>query len=96
MARIWIPSICLVEIVYLSERGQIPADMLTQAVSLLNIAGGSYSLTPLDELVVHSIAAIPRNQVGDMPDRIIAATAFALAWIMRVTLKSRAPCQVTH
>ena len=34
--HIYVPSICLVEILYLSEKGRIPADMLDVLFSNLN------------------------------------------------------------
>lgn len=34
-------------------------------------------LAPLDRAIADAVARVPRDQVPDMPDRIIAATALA-------------------
>jgi predicted nucleic acid-binding protein len=36
------------------------------------------TLVPVQAAVVRSLEAVPRDQIPDMPDRIIAATALAL------------------
>ena len=75
---IYVPTICLVEIVYLQEKGRIPSDLKSELDAALQ-AGSTglvpYSLT-LD--VVDALAQISRAEVPDMPDRIIAATAVHL------------------
>ena len=76
-AVIIIPTIVLVEIVYLGEKGRI-APNLAQAVLQLLQGGDNYQVASLDLTVVQSLAQIPRDIVPDMPDRIIAATAFSL------------------
>lgn len=75
---VYIPTICLVEIVYLQEKGRIPTDLKSALDAALQ-AGSTglvpYSLT-LD--VVDALGQVPRAEVPDMPDRIIAATALNL------------------
>ncbi len=75
---IYVPTICLVEIVYLQEKGRIPSD-LKSALDAALLAGSTglvpHSLT-LD--VVDALAQVSRVEVPDMPDRIIAATAVHL------------------
>jgi PIN domain nuclease of toxin-antitoxin system len=75
---IYVPTICLVEIVYLQEKGRIPSD-LKSALDAALLAGSTglvpHSLT-LD--VVDALAQVSRAEVPDMPDRIIAATAVHL------------------
>jgi PIN domain nuclease of toxin-antitoxin system len=75
---IYVPTICLVEIVYLQEKGRIPSD-LKAALDAALLAGSTglvpHSLT-LD--VVDALAQVSRAEVPDMPDRIIAATAVHL------------------
>ncbi|MBC6473661.1 MAG: PIN domain-containing protein [Hormoscilla sp. GM102CHS1] len=56
---IYVPTICLVEIVYLQEKNRIPADLKVRLNAGLQLV----------------MATIPRSIVPDMPDRIIAATA---------------------
>jgi PIN domain nuclease of toxin-antitoxin system len=72
---IYIPTICLVEIVYLQEKGRISAQMKTQLDTALIANNTGLILANLTGEVVTALATIPRDSVPDMPDRIIAATA---------------------
>ena len=76
--RILIPSIALVEIVYLAERGRVAADLLQRMLGFLADPGRPYRLAALDEDVVRSVQLVPRSAVPDMPDRVITATALHL------------------
>ena len=81
--EIYVPSICLVELTYLAEKGRLPArDRLIQA---LDDPAVPCSLVPLDRNVADALALVKRSDVPDLPDRIVAATAVAL----RVSLISR-------
>lgn len=75
---IWIPSIVLVEIVYICEKhGILPqgdASFLKALSSSTN-----YLVAPLDLDTISTMRSIPRNTIRDMPDRIIAATAMKLS-----------------
>lgn len=74
---IYIPTICLVEIIYLQEKGRIPIE-LRKALDQ-NLAGLPNLVTAdLTLAVVAALESIPRELVPDLPDRIIAATAMAL------------------
>lgn len=70
-------AISIVEIQYLAEKGRVPSDTLDRI--LKHVADPSRRLTsrPLDTVVAVGVAAVPRDEVPDMPDRIIAATALA-------------------
>lgn len=70
---LYISAICLVEIVYLCEKGRIPEAAAESIIETLT-GGGAFSIVPLDEAVARTLAGIPRYSVPDMPDRIIAAT----------------------
>ena len=72
---IYIPTICLVEIVYLQEKGRISADMKSQLDAALIAGTSGMILVNLTDEVVTALATIPQDNVPDMPDRIIAATA---------------------
>lgn len=74
---IWVSAISLVEITYLVEKGRLPAAVLARVVALVDAASG-LSVTPVDSAVARALAAVPRAEVPDMPDRIIAATAVHL------------------
>ncbi len=75
---IYLPSICLVEMQYLIEKGKIKASVLPTVRAELDAPLSIVELVPLDRAVADQLALIPRNAVPDMPDRIIAATALTL------------------
>jgi PIN domain nuclease of toxin-antitoxin system len=74
---ILIPSISLVELTYLVEKGRVPAEARKRLVDVLAQPGGPYELAPLDGRVAAAVELIDRNVVPDLPDRVIAATALA-------------------
>ena len=55
--------------------GEFP---LEQLLNEITTPESSFSIVPLTLEVVQSLQRIPRVQVPDMPDRIIAATAHSL------------------
>lgn len=75
---VYLPTVCLVEIVYLEEKGRIPSNFKARLDAILK--AGTSGLVPAD-LTIEVVAAmsnVPRRDVPDMPDRIIAATALHL------------------
>jgi PIN domain nuclease of toxin-antitoxin system len=74
--QIIIPSIVLIEMVYLVEKGRIHKASFDTILELLNTVEGSYAEAPLNKETVKALQHIPRSEVPDMPDRIIAATAY--------------------
>lgn len=75
---IYVPTICLVEIIYLQEKGRIPADLKAQLDAALEAGTTGLILASLTAAVANAVAGVPRSDVPDMPDRIIAATALNL------------------
>jgi PIN domain nuclease of toxin-antitoxin system len=73
--RILVPSICLVEITYLIEKGRIPAAVMPRLLGELDNPVTTLELAALDMGVVLSLQDIARSDVPDLPDRVIAATA---------------------
>jgi PIN domain nuclease of toxin-antitoxin system len=71
-------SITLAEIVYLSERGRIPAGTLALLLNVVDTNDAVLVETPFDRRITQTMATIDRTQVPDLPDRIIAATAVHL------------------
>ena len=57
------------------ERHRLPAAVLERLVGAVETAPSALAVTPVDWEVANAIRRIPRQQVPDMPDRIIAATA---------------------
>ena len=76
--QVIIPSIVLVEMVYLVEKGRINETSLAKVFVLLDTIGGSYEVAPLNKDTVTALQQISREVVPDMPDRIIAATSLQL------------------
>jgi PIN domain nuclease of toxin-antitoxin system len=75
---IYVPSISLVELVYLVEKGRIPAAAAARVVQVLRDPASGFQLAPLDLQIAEATRQVPRNDVPDLPDRVIAATALAL------------------
>jgi PIN domain nuclease of toxin-antitoxin system len=73
--RILMPSVCLVEITYLVEKGRLDEAVLPRLLAELDHPATTLELAPLDLGVVLSLQDISRSQVPDLPDRVIAATA---------------------
>lgn len=73
--HIYIPSISVVELIYLVEKGRvlrIALDMLRKA---LREPTFGFTVAPLDLAVTERMEAISRQDIPDLPDRVIAATA---------------------
>jgi len=76
--QIAISAISLVEIVYLVEKGRIPAGRFTQLMKALNEPDSLLIDVALTPTIARTLSKVSREQVPDMPDRIIAATALNL------------------
>jgi PIN domain nuclease of toxin-antitoxin system len=75
---VYLPSISLVEVVYLVEKGKLPAVVLERLTAALSEPDPAFLIASLDLPVVLALPRISRDVVPDMPDRIIAATALHL------------------
>ncbi len=76
--QIGVSAISLAEIVYLVEKGRIPAETLTRLQHTLRHPDDVLTEVPVDGNVVASMQTLPRDEVPDLPDRLIGATALAL------------------
>ena len=72
---IYMASITLVEVWYLTEKGRLPRDIYERLVEVMEGPDAGVVLVPLDLDIVEALRAVPREVISDMPDRIIAATA---------------------
>jgi len=72
---VYIPIICMVEIVYLVEKGRIPPHFKSRLDSILKAGTSGLDLVNLSPAIVDALGQVPRAAVPDMPDRLIAATA---------------------
>lgn len=75
---LYVPTICLVEIVYLQEKGRIPVNLQTLLRNKLRAGTTGFLIAPLTADVADTLARVSRTDIPDMPDRIIAATALYL------------------
>jgi PIN domain nuclease of toxin-antitoxin system len=76
---IYISAISVVEIAYLVEKKRLTEEVLTRIINALDDPNVGIVLVPLDRNISETIRRIDRVTVPDMPDRIIAATAFSLS-----------------
>ena len=77
-AEVLVPSIVLVEMVYLADKKRIEGNLVQQALDLVGPASQNYIVVPLDDETVEAMRQIDRAAIPDMPDRIITATASLL------------------
>lgn len=75
---LFVSAVTLVELVYLVEKGRLPAVVAERMSALLDDAGSGLVVAQLDRGTADAVARVPRDTVPDMPDRIIAATALYL------------------
>ena len=76
---IYVAAIILVELRYLVEKGRdIVESDFQLIVEKLNSPLSALTFTPLNQKTTEDLEQIPRNTVPDMPDRLIAATAYTL------------------
>ena len=76
--QIGVSSISLAEMIYLLERNRIPADTLIRLKTALEDATAVLTEVPFDREVAFAMQQVDRAQVPELPDRIVAATAFHL------------------
>jgi PIN domain nuclease of toxin-antitoxin system len=73
-----VSSITLVELVCLEEKGRIRPEATRRIFSALAATESPLVEVPLDSSIVTAMRNVPRSDVPDLPDRIIAATALHL------------------
>jgi PIN domain nuclease of toxin-antitoxin system len=76
--QVALSSITLAEMVYLIEKGRIDTAALTRLTAELDAADTVLVEVPFDRHVAQARGRVPRSEVPDLPDRIIAATALHL------------------
>ena len=73
---IFISAITIVEVIYLSEKKSFPyPGVFPHLLAVLDDPNEPIEILPLTLQVARGMDRILRNEVPDMPDRIIAATA---------------------
>ena len=76
--RIYVPSICIVETTYLVEKKRIPEAALVALDAAIADPDSPLRLIELNLAVATAVRGVSRQEIPDMPDRIIGATALAL------------------
>jgi PIN domain nuclease of toxin-antitoxin system len=94
--QIAIASITLAEIVYLVEKGRIQQSSFERIASALEDVTSALVEIPFDLSIAKAMRQIERDQVPELPDRIVAATAFYLGIpVVSRDLKIRASIVMT-
>jgi PIN domain nuclease of toxin-antitoxin system len=73
--RIGISAISFAEMVYLIEKGRIAATALDDLLAAIADPKNVLQQIALDDVIAVNMRQVPRDDVPDLPDRIIAATA---------------------
>lgn len=73
--KIAISSISLAEVVYLTEKNRLPPSTYDIVTNALADPEHVFTEAVLSAAIVQSMRLVPRTEVPEMPDRIIAATA---------------------
>ncbi|MEZ4769332.1 MAG: PIN domain-containing protein [Caldilineales bacterium] len=77
-AQILVPSIALVEAIFLSQRQRVSDALLKRVLDLSEDPETSIAVVPLDMAVVRTVNDFGPAGVPELADRVIAATARAL------------------
>lgn len=72
-------TVSLAEIVYLVEKDRLPLSAYEELTAALRAPDSLLEEAPLTAEVVEAMRRVPRADVPDLPDRIVAATALFLA-----------------
>jgi PIN domain nuclease of toxin-antitoxin system len=73
-----VSSMSIIEIVYLVEKGRIPPTTLPMLEMQLTEPDALLEIIPISHAVASTVQQVPRAQVPELPDRVIAATALHL------------------
>jgi PIN domain nuclease of toxin-antitoxin system len=72
--KVAISSISLVEVIYLVEKGRLPITAYEELVASLADPEHVFAEAAVSAAIAATMRQIPRAEVPDMPDRIVAAT----------------------
>ena len=74
--HIGVSAITLAEMVYLIEKGRIPANALKDLHNAIADPKSVLQHIPVDDAVAMKMTEVSRQDIPDLPDRVIAATAY--------------------
>ena len=72
---VYVSSVTIVEVIYLTEKNRLPRQNLIDLKAILHRSDSGFKVAPFDLAIAEQLENIPRDQIPDMPDRMIAATA---------------------
>lgn len=75
---IYVSAVSLLELVYLAEAGRLTAAQVELVDEALHAEGSAFEVYSVDEEVARAVADVPRVEVSNPQDRLIAATARVL------------------
>jgi len=75
---LYVSTISLLETVYLVEKRRLPEEALDRLIQTLSRPDSDIVSVSFSMAIALAARQIPREQVPDMPDRIVAATALHL------------------
>src|SRR5665213_499700 len=70
-SRIHVPTMCIVEAIYLVEKRRIPEGALTLLDEVLGAEDSPSQVIGLTADVARAVRRVPRSTVPDLPDRVI-------------------------
>ena len=73
--KVVLSSISLAEVVYLVEKDRLPASAYDDLKLALSNPNHVFQECPFNVEIVEAMRRVPRAEIPDMPDRIVAATA---------------------
>ena len=76
--QILVPSIVVVESIFLAQRQRVASDILAQMLELREDLDDSIAVVPLHMAIVKSLIDFGPAAVPELADRVIAATALSL------------------
>jgi PIN domain nuclease of toxin-antitoxin system len=76
--QIAVASITLAEIIYLIERARIPINTFERLLEAMDQDDALLVEIPFNRSIAEALRQVDRNQVPDLPDRMIAATGLYL------------------
>jgi PIN domain nuclease of toxin-antitoxin system len=74
--KIALSPISLAEVIYLAEKNRLPASAFDDLNKALANPNHVLTEAPLTAAVMSAMRAVPRQDIPDMPDRIVAATVY--------------------
>lgn len=70
-----VSAVTLVELCYLVDKGTFSVDDYAAFLDVVDAENSSFEVVPMDAAVAKALPSIPRSDIGDPFDRMIAATA---------------------